>query len=71
MIAAIFGLITLVLVSLFIIGVVGYSVYFVAYFAFHTDSTTAAIICLVFGMGGIIYSLLATVGIIEKTEKWW
>ncbi len=71
MIVALFGLITLVINSLIIIGIVAYSVYFVASFAFQAPSTFIAILCLVFGMGTIIYFLISTAAVIEKSEKWW
>jgi len=71
MIVALFGLITLILASLFIIGAVGYSVFWVACFAFQAPSTFIALLCLFFGMGTIIYSLIATAAVIEKSEKWW
>jgi len=71
MIVALFGLITLVINSLIIIGIVAYSVYFVAAFAFQLQSTVGAVISLLFGMGIIIYSLISTAAIIEKSDKWW
>ena len=67
-IAAVFGIITLVLVSLFIVGAIVYCLYFVGAYSFgiNEKSGFGGAICMLFGMGMIVYVLTAVYAMVSN-----
>ena len=70
-VSAVFGVITLALVSLFILGAIFYCIYFVGAYSFgiNEKSGFGGAICMLFGMGTIIYVLAATYSIVSNKRR--
>ena len=70
-VSAAFGIITLVLVSLFILGAIIYCLYFVGAYSFgiNEKSGFGGALCMLFGMGTILYILSATYSIVSNKRR--
>jgi len=67
----VFGIITLGIISVFISGAIFYCLYFVAAYSFgiNEKSGFGGAICMLFGMGTIIYALTATYAIVSNKRR--